>query len=63
MISYELSNSNRKYFGLLPVDNNWDRKSLNGVIDVYFDKDKIVKVLNCSRGYIEYDSDINTLNR
>ena len=63
MSPYELSNNNRKYFGLLPVDNTWDRKSLNGVIDVYFDKNKIVKVLNFSRGYIEYDSDVNTLNR
>lgn len=63
MRPYELSNINRKYFGLLPVDSTWDKKSLSDVIDVYFDKDKIVKVLDYRHGYIEYDSDINTLKR
>jgi hypothetical protein len=60
---YELKNDQRKYFGLIPVEENWERRQLSSTIYVYFDRNKIVKVLNFGWGYLEYDTDINTVNR
>lgn len=63
MTSYELSNINRKYFGLSQVNDAWAKTSLSDNIIAYFDKDKIVKILNYKYGYLEYDAEINTVNR
>jgi hypothetical protein len=63
MTLYELTNTQRKYFGLLPIMDSWDKQILSDVISVYFDKDKIVKIINYSYGYLEYDTDIDTINR
>lgn len=63
MTPFELSNTQRKYFGLLEVAHSWDKKSLSETITVYFNKNKIVKILNYSYAYLEYDTDINTINR
>jgi hypothetical protein len=63
MISYELTNDQRRYFGLAPVADCWNKQSLSDTIVVYFDESKLVKVLNYSWGYLEYDTDIYTRDR
>lgn len=63
MTAYELTNNQRQYFGLTLVATNWDRQSLSATITVYFDHDKIVKILNYSYGYLEYDTNIVTKDR
>jgi Immunity protein 26 len=63
MKPYELTNDQRKYVGLTPVADDWDRQPLNDTVVVYFDKEKLVKVLNYGWGYIEYDTDIDTRGR
>jgi len=63
MVLYELNNYQRSYFGLLPVLEHWERVVLSDTITVYYDSDKIVKVLNYYYGYIEYDTDIDTRQR
>lgn len=63
MTFFELSNNDRKYFGLSPIKPTWAKKSLSSHIHAYFDKNKIVKILNYDRGYFEYDIDIDTTNR
>jgi hypothetical protein len=60
---YELTNDQRKYFGLFPVEDNWEKQQLSSTIYVYFNKIKIVKVLNYRWGYLEYDTDISTIKR
>jgi hypothetical protein len=60
MAAYELTNDQRKYFGLNTVANNWKKQALNDTVIIYFNKNKIVKVLNYQWGYVEYDTDINT---
>jgi hypothetical protein len=51
MSQYELTNNQRKYFGLFPVDKSWERQPLSDTITVYYDGDKIVKILNCGYGW------------
>lgn len=68
MTPFELTNTQRKYFGLTLVTDSWEKVMLSEWVSVYFDKDKIVKVLNLKpgrsdHGYFEYDTDIDTLNR
>jgi hypothetical protein len=68
MNTFELSNSQRKYFGLKAIHNHWDRISLSDYVAVYFNKNQIEKVLNYSFGnseigYFEYDTNIATLDR
>lgn len=63
MTRFELTNNQRKYFGLIPVADNWNKQLLNNDVIIYFDKDKIVKVLNYGWGYLEYDTNINTKDR
>jgi immunity protein 26 of polymorphic toxin system len=60
---YELNNDQRKYFGLLSVEDSWDKQQLSSTIYVYFDQHKIVKILNYGWGYVEYDTDISTIKR
>ena len=63
MRPYELTNNQRRYFGLNAVADSWDRQSLSDKVSVYYNGDKIVKILNYGWGYIEYDADINTRER
>jgi hypothetical protein len=63
MKTYELTNEQRRYFGLNLVADTWDKQQLNSVLSVYFDGDKIVKILNYHLGYFEYDTDIRTKER
>src|SRR5688572_511069 len=63
MIPYELTNDIRLYFGLNPVAGDWERTSLSDTIAVYFQKEKIVKIINYNWGYVEYDTEIETRNR
>jgi hypothetical protein len=63
MSLYELTNGKREYFGLFPVDESWERRSLSNTITVYFNGNKIVKVLNYGYGYSEYDCIIETKER
>jgi hypothetical protein len=68
MNQFELNNHQRKYFGLTAVADSWERIALSDAVTVYFDKDRISKVLNYRFGhseccYVEYDTDIGTLSR
>ncbi len=63
MIKYELSNTQRKYFGLVPVSKSWDREIFNENIFIYFNQNEIVKILDYSYGYLEYDTNIHTVQR
>src|ERR1035438_9259712 len=63
MTSYEFTNNQRRYFGLTPVAETWERRSLSNTIAVYFERNKIVKVLNYGYGYLEYDCEIETKDR
>lgn len=63
MKPYELTNNQRKYFGLALVAEEWDKVGLSDSITIYYHGDKIVKVLRYNFGYFEYDTDIETKNR
>jgi signal peptidase I len=63
MTPYELTNNQRKYFGLNLVTDEWDKVSLSDSVVVYYQADKIVKVLHYNFGYFEYDTDIETKQR
>ena len=63
MTPFELTNDQRRYFGLALVADNWDKQQFSETVTVYFDGDKIVKVLNYRLGYYEYDTDISTKDK
>jgi Immunity protein 26 len=63
MIHFELTNEQRRYFGLNPILDNWDQCILSNTITVYFHQEEIVKVINYSWGYLEYDANIKTKNK
>ncbi|NNV56513.1 Imm26 family immunity protein [Limnovirga soli] len=63
MTPYELSNINRAFLGLSHVEETWTRTSLNETVVGYFNKDKIVKIIDYKYGYLEYDTEINTINK
>ena len=60
---YELTNIQRKYFGLAVVPTNWDKVFLDDNTFVYFDDEMIVKVIYYNSGYLEYDTALLTKNR
>jgi hypothetical protein len=60
MTPYELTNNQRQYFGLLSVADTWDRVQLSDTTVVYYQADRIVKLLDYSFGYCEYDTEIET---
>ncbi|MBN9297711.1 MAG: immunity 26/phosphotriesterase HocA family protein [Filimonas sp.] len=62
-IAYELTNKQRKYFGLSPVAESWEKITFSDTISIYFEGDEIVKILNYAWGYLEYDAEIVTRNR
>ena len=61
--TYELTNDQRKYFGLQFTDNEWEKVQLSEAIFAYFDQNRIVKILNYGWGYVEYDTIIHTIDR
>jgi hypothetical protein len=63
MYTYELTNNQRKYFGLSLVSGNLDKVQMSNTIFMYYEGDKIVKVLDYTSGYWEYDVDIATKQR
>jgi hypothetical protein len=63
MTLYELTNNQRKYFGLSLVSDNWDKVQLNDAVFIYYEGVKIVKILNYTFGYLEYDVDVDTKQR
>lgn len=63
MTGYELSNKQRKYFGLSLVSEDWDKVRLSDSVTVYYQGDSIVKVLHFGFGYVEYDTAIATKDR
>lgn len=63
MTLYELTNNQRQYFGLNIISPLWERQNLSDNIIVYFEKDKIVKVLNFIYGYLESDVKIETIDK
>ena len=63
MTPYELTNNQRIYFGLTLVADEWDKVSLSDSVIVYYQGEKIVKVLHYNFGYFEYDTDIETKHR
>jgi hypothetical protein len=63
MIPYELTNNQRRFFGLIPVAETWEKRTLSDTIVVYFKRNKIVKFLNYQYGYLEYDCEIDTKDR
>ncbi len=60
---YELTNNQRQYFGLSLVTDSWNKIQLSDTIFVYYQNDEIVKILNYSFGYCEYDTNIETNQR
>src|SRR4026207_2083325 len=63
MTPFELTNEQRRYFGLSPVASKWNRQQLSDTVTIYFDEDKIVKILKYRWGYFEYDTNIHTKDR
>lgn len=63
MKPYELTNNQRKYFGLSLVADNWDKVQLCDTSTIYYNRDKIVKVLQTDHGYFEYDTNVESKHR
>lgn len=61
--TYELTNDQRRYFGLRLIAEGWEKLQLSPDVYVYYDRDNLVKVLNYEWGYLEYDTSIRTVNR
>ena len=66
MSRFALTNKQRKYFGLEPVEKKWDQVELKDMI-LYFDGDLIRKVIcyeySKEYGYREYDYELQTDQR
>jgi hypothetical protein len=69
MVTYELSNEQRKYFGLEPIESSWDRKVLTGDSNhaegiLFFDRDTIKRhIISNENEYVEYQYDELTKDR
>ncbi|MDR2920153.1 MAG: immunity 26/phosphotriesterase HocA family protein [Tannerella sp.] len=69
MENFELTNEQRKYFGLNPIEDNWDRIQWLDTSYIFFDGNTIRKIIhydphpNFHTGYIERDYDLQTENR
>ncbi len=63
-MKFELTNKQRKVFGIEPIDSNWDRIKLNNFASIYFDKNNVIRrLISYENGYIEREYDIQTDNR
>lgn len=60
MAAIELKNHQRKYFGLMPVGDNWDRIELPKGLVCYFDQNIIKKVVINNKEYFDYYSEFDT---
>ena len=69
MECFELTNEQRKYFGLNPIEETWERVQWLTTSYIFFDGDVIRKIIhyaphpNFHTGYIERDYDLQTHNR
>ena len=69
MVNFELTNEQRKYFGLNPIENTWERVQWLDTSYILFDGNTIRKIIhydphpNFHTGYIEQDYDLLTENR
>ena len=69
MENFELTNAQREYFGLEPIDGVWERVQWRDTSYIFFDGDTIRKIIhydphpNFHTGYIERDYDLQTENR
>lgn len=69
MTTYELTNEQRKYFGLDPIENHWDRVIFKGDTYrpesvLYFDKDTIKRhIVSTEKEYSEKHYDEHTIDR
>lgn len=69
MTTYELTNEQRRYFGLDPIENHWDRVIFKGDTYrpesvLYFDKDTIKRhIVSTEKGYSEKHYDVQTRDR
>jgi Immunity protein 26 len=63
MSIYELTNRQRRYLGLNPVLDHWERVVFSNIFTLYFEGDTIVKMLNYERLYAEYDTNVQTNQR
>ena len=67
--NFELTNEQRRYFGLNPIESTWDRIQWLDTSYIFFDGNIIRKIIhydphpNFHRGYIERDYDLQTENR
>ena len=63
-MKFELTNEQRKYLGLKPVQDNWDKVQLTDNIYIYFEGDTIKKQISFSNDdYHEVNLDEKTRNR
>lgn len=69
MMNYEITNEQRKYFGIDPIQNHWDRVIFTGdthhpVSILYFDKDTIKRyIVSTQKQYFERQYDEPTKER
>ena len=69
MESFELTNEQREYFGLNPVESDWDRVQWLDTSYIFYDGNIIRKIIhydphpNFHTGYVERDYDLQTENR
>ena len=69
MENFELTNDQRKYFGLNLIENTWERVQWLKTSYIFFDGDTIRKIIhyephpNFNTGYIERDYDLHTEKR
>ena len=55
---FELTNEQRKYLGLIPVEENWERVKFDDNIYHYFEGDNIKKEITVSENYY-HESELN----
>lgn len=69
MENFELTNEQRKYFGLNPIEDAWDRVQWLDTSYIFFEGNTIRKIIhydphpNFHTGYIERDYELQTQNR
>jgi hypothetical protein len=63
-MKFELTNEQRKSFGIEPIDPDWDIVKLNDFSKIYFDSENVVRrLISYEYGYIEREYDIETSNK
>lgn len=60
MAAIELNDHQRKYFGLIPVSDSWDRIEFPKGLVCYFDQNIIKKIVINNKEYFDYYSEFDT---